>query len=116
MPFSTVEFGLFFASVLLIGWRLHRFSGPERTFSFLSSYFLCGFWTPNHVPLSFGISLAKDSMWGPIGQPPAATSFQFRGSKNAQPKPWVGHGTGNLRGTRFCARVSSNLPRIENPR
>jgi hypothetical protein len=109
MPFSTVEFGLLFASVLLIASRLDRFNGLHKTLHFMSSYLLCGFWTWNHVPLPFGISLLK----GPIWQPPAATSFQSRGSKNAQPRPWVEHGTGNLRGTPFCARVSLNQPRIE---
>ena len=116
MPFSTFEFGLLFASVLLLGWRLHRFSSPHKALPFLSSYLLCSFWTSKHVPLRFGDSLAKDPMWGSIRQPPAANSFQSSGSKWAQPKPRIGHGTGNLLGTRFCARVSSKLPRIENPR
>ena len=116
MPFSTFEFGLLFASVLLLGWRLHRFSSPHKALPFLSSYLLCSFWASNHVPLSFGASLAKDPMWGPIGRPRAANSFQSSGSKRAQSKPPVGQGKRNLRGTRFCARVSSNLPWIENPR
>ena len=111
MPFSTFEFGLLFAS-MLIGYRMHRFSSPHTTFPFLFSYLLRGFRTSNHVPLSFGDSLLK----GPVGQPPVTTIFPFTGSKRVQLKPRVSQGTGNLRGTCFCARVSSNLPRIENPR
>ena len=111
MPSFTFEFGLPFASVLLIGWSSHRFSGPPKTLPFLSSYFLRAFSTSNYVPLSFGVSLLKGQSW----QPPTAISFQSSGSKRARLKLRVCHGTGNLHGTRFCARVSSNLPRIENP-
>lgn len=101
-PFSIVEFGLLFASVLLIAWKLHRFIGLNKTLPFLSSYLLNGFWTWTHVPLTFGISLLRS----PIGQPPAATSFHSRGSKSAQPRPRVGHGTGN------CAEPASALESV----
>lgn len=116
MPFYSAEFGLLLTSVLPIVWRLRRFNGLHMTLHLMSNYHLCGFWIRNHVPLRFGISLARDPIRGLIGQPPAATSFQSRGSRNAQPGPRVGHGTGNLRRSCFCARVSSNLPRIEDPR
>ena len=42
--------------------------------------------------------------------------FNAGGSKSAQQRPHAGLGMCNLRRSRFCAIVSSNLPRIENPR
>jgi hypothetical protein len=102
MPFSIVEFGLLFASVLLIAWRLHRVIALNRTLLFLSSYLLNDFWTWTHVLLTFGISPLRS----PIGQPPAATRSHSGGSKSAQPRPRVGHGTGN------CAEPASALESV----
>jgi len=117
MPFSNVEFSLLFASVLLIAWRLPRFNGLGKTLPFPSSSLFYDFWAWTHERLALGISLLRISLLkGPIWQPATATSFHSGGPKSAQPRPRVGHGTGNLRGTRFYARVSSNLPRIEKPR
>ncbi|MGD0735181.1 MAG: MBOAT family protein [Terracidiphilus sp.] len=57
MLFPTVEFGLFFVSVLLIAWSLHRFNGLHKFFLLLASYIFYGFWNWRYVPLLFGISL-----------------------------------------------------------
>jgi D-alanyl-lipoteichoic acid acyltransferase DltB (MBOAT superfamily) len=57
MLFPTVEFGLFFASVLLIAWSLHRFNGLHKLFLLVASYIFYGFWNWGYVPLLFGISL-----------------------------------------------------------
>jgi D-alanyl-lipoteichoic acid acyltransferase DltB (MBOAT superfamily) len=57
MLFPTVQFGLFFALVLLIAWSLHRSNGPHNTFLLLASYIFYGFWNWSYVPLLFGISL-----------------------------------------------------------
>jgi hypothetical protein len=64
------------------------------------------------VPRKFRFLLFK----GQLSQLPAATKFKTRDSKSAQPRPWAGRVPGNLREISFCAIVSSNLPRIENPR
>ena len=57
MLFPTVEFGLFFISVLLIAWSLHRFNGLHKLFLLLASYLFYGFWNWSYVPLLFFISV-----------------------------------------------------------
>src|ERR1035441_1521703 len=57
MLFPTVEFGLFFISVLLIAWSLHRFNGLHKFFLLLASYLFYGFWNWSYVPLLFFISV-----------------------------------------------------------
>jgi hypothetical protein len=47
MLFPTVEFGLFFASVLLIAWSLHKL------FLLLASYLFYGFWNWPRAPRCF---------------------------------------------------------------
>jgi hypothetical protein len=53
MLFPTVEFGLFFASVLLIAWSLHRFNGLHKLFLLLASYLFYGFWNWPRAPRCF---------------------------------------------------------------
>jgi len=72
MLFPTVEFGLFFTSVLLIAWSLHRFNGLHKLFLLLASYIFYGFWNWSYVPLLFGISLFS----GLIAQRIQASSSQ----------------------------------------
>jgi len=72
MLFPTVEFGLFFTSVLLIAWSLHRFNGPHKLFLLLASYIFYGYWNWSYVPLLFGISLLS----GLIAQRIQASSSQ----------------------------------------
>jgi D-alanyl-lipoteichoic acid acyltransferase DltB (MBOAT superfamily) len=57
MLFPTVEFGLFFASVMLIAWSLHRFNCLHKLFLLLASYLFYGFWNWSYVPLLFLLSL-----------------------------------------------------------
>jgi hypothetical protein len=53
---------------------------------------------------------------GPVAQLPAATKFKSGCGKSAQQRPDFGLEMCNLRRSRFCDIVSSNLPRIESPR
>ena len=57
MLFPTVEFALFFLSVLAIAWSLHRLNGLHKLFLLLASYIFYGFWDWTYVPLLFGISV-----------------------------------------------------------
>ena len=57
MLFPTVEFALFFLSVLAIACSLHRFNGLHKLFLLVASYIFYGFWDWTYVPLLFGISL-----------------------------------------------------------
>jgi len=57
MLFPTVEFGLFFVTVLLISWCLYRFNGLHKLFLLIASYIFYGFWNWSYVPLLFGVSL-----------------------------------------------------------
>src|ERR1035438_5490098 len=72
MLFPTVEFGLFFISVLLVAWSLHRLNGPHKLFLLLASYLFYGFWNWKYVPLLFCISLFS----GIIAQRIQASSSQ----------------------------------------
>lgn len=74
MLFPTVEFGLFFASVLLIAWSLHRFNGPHKLFLLLASYVFYGFWNWSFVPLLFGISLFSGLIAQRIQASPSQTA------------------------------------------
>jgi len=59
MLFPTVEFALFFLTVLLVAWSLHRWNGPHKFFLLAASYFFYGCWSWSYVPLLFGISLVS---------------------------------------------------------
>jgi D-alanyl-lipoteichoic acid acyltransferase DltB (MBOAT superfamily) len=72
MLFPTVEFALFFLTVLLISWSLHRFIVPHKACLLLASYIFYGFWNWSYIPLLFGISLLS----GLIAQRIQKTSSQ----------------------------------------
>ena len=72
MLFPTVEFGLFFVTVLLVSWSLYRWNSLHKLILLLASYVFYGFWNWNYVPLLFGISLAS----GLIAQRIQASSSQ----------------------------------------
>lgn len=57
MLFPTVEYALFFVSVLVIAWSLYRFHWAHKLFLLLASYVFYGFWDWHYVPLLFVISL-----------------------------------------------------------
>jgi alginate O-acetyltransferase complex protein AlgI len=57
MLFPTVEFALFFLSVLAAAWSLHRYTDLHKAFLLLVSYLFYGFWNWSYVPLLFGLSL-----------------------------------------------------------
>jgi D-alanyl-lipoteichoic acid acyltransferase DltB (MBOAT superfamily) len=59
MLFPTVEFALFFLTVLLVAWSLHRWNGAHKLFLLVASYVFYGFWNWNYVPMLFGISLVS---------------------------------------------------------
>ena len=59
MLFPTVEFALFFLTVLLVAWSLHRWNGAHKLFLLVASYVFYGFWNWSYVPLLFGISLVS---------------------------------------------------------
>ena len=79
MLFPTVEFGLFFVTVLLVSWSLYRWNSLHKLILLLASYVFYGFWNWNYVPLLFGISLAS----GLIAQRIQASSSQ------AMRKTWL---------------------------
>jgi D-alanyl-lipoteichoic acid acyltransferase DltB (MBOAT superfamily) len=57
MLFPTVEFALFFLTVLVVAWGLHSFNALHKYFLLAASYVFYGFWDWSYVPLLFGISL-----------------------------------------------------------
>jgi len=57
MLFPTVEYALFFLTVLAVAWSLYRFPRTHKAFLLLASYVFYGFWNWTYLPLLFGISL-----------------------------------------------------------
>ena len=57
MLFPTVEYGLFFSTVLTIAWCLYRLPQAHKRFLLLASYAFYGFWNWAYLPLLIGISL-----------------------------------------------------------
>ncbi len=57
MLFPTVEYAIFFLTVLAIAWSLYRFPETHKCFLLLASYVFYGFWNWSYLPLLFGISL-----------------------------------------------------------
>ena len=57
MLFPTVEYALFFLSVLTIAWRLYRLPQAHKGFLLLASYAFYGFWNWAYLPLLIGISV-----------------------------------------------------------
>jgi alginate O-acetyltransferase complex protein AlgI len=99
MLFPTVEFALFFVSVLFVAWSLHRFNGLHKLFLLLASYIFYGFWNWNYVPLLFCISLLS----GVIAQ-----RIQITPSER-QRKLWLGSGIVICLGTLVYYKYTSFL-------
>jgi D-alanyl-lipoteichoic acid acyltransferase DltB (MBOAT superfamily) len=59
MLFPTVEYALFFMTVLVVAWLLAAHAGLHKTFLLLASYFFYGYWNWRYLPLLIGISLAS---------------------------------------------------------
>lgn len=57
MLFPTVEYALFYLTVLIVAWSLYRFPQTHKFFLLGASYLFYGFWNWSYVPLLFGISL-----------------------------------------------------------
>ena len=57
MLFPTVEYGLFFLSVLAIAWSLYRLPRAHKGFLLLASYVFYAFWNWTYLPLLIGISI-----------------------------------------------------------
>jgi D-alanyl-lipoteichoic acid acyltransferase DltB (MBOAT superfamily) len=57
MLFPTVEYALFFMTVLVAAWLLAAHSGLHKSFLLLASYCFYGFWNWAYLPLLIGISL-----------------------------------------------------------
>ena len=57
MLFPTVEYGLFFLTVLAIAWSLYRLPWAHKSFLLLASYAFYGFWNWTYLPLLIGISV-----------------------------------------------------------
>jgi alginate O-acetyltransferase complex protein AlgI len=57
MLFPTVEYALFFFSVLGIAWILYRWPIAHKSFLLVASYLFYGFWNWSFVPLLAVISL-----------------------------------------------------------
>ena len=57
MLFPTVEYALFFLTVLAIAWSLYRLPRLHNTFLLLASYVFYGFWNWTYLPLLIGISV-----------------------------------------------------------
>jgi D-alanyl-lipoteichoic acid acyltransferase DltB (MBOAT superfamily) len=57
MLFPTVEYALFFITVLSIAWSLYRLPGVHKGFLLLASYAFYGFWNWTFLPLLIGISV-----------------------------------------------------------
>jgi D-alanyl-lipoteichoic acid acyltransferase DltB (MBOAT superfamily) len=59
MLFPTVEYALFFMTVLVCAWLLAGHGGLHKTFLLLASYAFYGFWNWLYLPLLIGISLVS---------------------------------------------------------
>src|SRR5215469_5890342 len=57
MLFPTVEYALFFLTVLAIAWGLYRLPRVHKAFLLLASYAFYGFWNWTYLPLLIGISV-----------------------------------------------------------
>jgi len=57
MLFPTVEYALFFLTVLAIAWSLYRLPRLHNAFLLLASYVFYGFWNWTYLPLLIGISV-----------------------------------------------------------
>jgi alginate O-acetyltransferase complex protein AlgI len=57
MLFPTVEYALFFLTVLTIAWSLYRLPWAHRAFLLLASYVFYGFWNWMYLPLLIGLSV-----------------------------------------------------------
>ena len=57
MLFPTVEYALFFLTVLAVAWSLYRFPEIHKGFLLLASYVFYGFWNWSYLPLLIGISV-----------------------------------------------------------
>jgi len=57
MLFPTVEYGLFFISVLCVSWLIHRWPGLHNNFLLAVSYLFYAFWNWHYLPLLIGVSL-----------------------------------------------------------
>jgi alginate O-acetyltransferase complex protein AlgI len=59
MLFPTVEYALFFMTVLVVAWLLAAYPNVHKNFLLLASYFFYGVWNWHYLPLLIGISLAS---------------------------------------------------------
>ena len=57
MLFPTVEYALFFLTVLAIAWSLYRLPRLHNAFLLLASYVFYGFWNWTYLPLLIAISV-----------------------------------------------------------
>src|SRR5579863_8550377 len=57
MLFPTVEYGIFFLTVLAIAWSLYKVPQAHKGFLLLASYAFYGFWNWTYLPLLIGISV-----------------------------------------------------------
>jgi D-alanyl-lipoteichoic acid acyltransferase DltB (MBOAT superfamily) len=59
MLFPTVEYALFFMTVLVVAWLLAANARLHKFFLLLASYFFYGYWNWHYLPLLIGISLVS---------------------------------------------------------
>jgi D-alanyl-lipoteichoic acid acyltransferase DltB (MBOAT superfamily) len=59
MLFPTVEYALFFMTVLVVAWMLAGYPGWHKNFLLMASYFFYGVWNWRYLPLLIGISLVS---------------------------------------------------------
>ena len=57
MLFPTVEYALFFITVLTIAWSLYRLPWAHKGFLLLASYAFYGYWNWMYLPVLIGISV-----------------------------------------------------------
>jgi D-alanyl-lipoteichoic acid acyltransferase DltB (MBOAT superfamily) len=57
MLFPTVEYALFFMTVLVLAWVLAGYPAVHKNFLLAASYFFYGVWNWHYLPLLIGISL-----------------------------------------------------------
>jgi D-alanyl-lipoteichoic acid acyltransferase DltB (MBOAT superfamily) len=57
MLFPTVEYAVFFVTVLAVAWALSRWLTVHKVFLLAASYVFYGFWSWRYVPLLFAVSL-----------------------------------------------------------
>src|SRR5215469_16284451 len=57
MLFPTVEYALFFLTVLAIAWGLYRLPRVHKAFLLLASYAFYGFWNWTYLHLLIGVSV-----------------------------------------------------------